>query len=67
MNIKALFFKLIILSCALLVLLAGTTPTQAADVNPSDPIMTAAVQRVTTVEIEPYQLLRPLSLISGNL
>lgn len=55
MNLKALFFKLIVLSCGLLVLLAGTTPTQAAEVNPSRPIITAAVQRVTKVEIEPYQ------------
>lgn len=55
MNLKALFFKLIVLSCGLLVLLAGTTPTQAAEVNPSQPIITAAVQRVTAVEIEHYQ------------
>jgi len=55
MNIKALSFKLIVLSCGLLILLAGTTPTQAAEVNPSHPIITTAVQRVTTVEIEPYQ------------
>ena len=55
MNTKALFFKFIVLSCGLLVLLAGTSPTQAAEINPSDPIMTAAVQRVTTLEIKPYQ------------
>jgi len=55
MKFKALFFKIIILSSGLVVLLAGTTSAQAAEVNPSQPIITASVQRVTTLDIDPYQ------------
>lgn len=52
---KTLSFKFIILSSGLLLLLAGTTPTRAAEVNLSEPLIRASVQRVTTLDIEPYQ------------